>query len=367
MIVSVGWRTSDWQLVDDPADDHPGRGPRPARDDLAQRDQRADQVHVRLDRLENLRLQQQPVQLQALHRVLLDNPDDGAGEVGPDVTQPADYRRRGGAEPSAAIPAARPAAAYVVDRGQRRVDRGLLAGQADAGAVGGCSAGVRAAEHEPPAAQPLVGRPVLRHRALPEYGGAASGPGSPRARRAAAAVTDIADPALPVEAAPAATYVSAVIAGAQVTVCWAGDSRAYWLPADAEAAAQLLTRDDSWAEELIAEGVPEAEAQASPQAHQITRWLGTDGRTQEPRVVRFAPAGDGVILLCSDGLWNYQPEPADLAALALPTALTDPLAAATELVTFALEAGGQDNITVVLAGFPWPPAVHPSNPGSTPT
>jgi serine/threonine protein phosphatase PrpC len=152
-----------------------------------------------------------------------------------------------------------------------------------------------------------------------------------------------------------------------VTVCWAGDSRAYWLPADPACPAQRLTKDDSWAEELIAEGMPEAEAQASPQAHQITRWLGTDGGTQEPSVVRFEPPGDGVVLLCSDGLWNYRPEPADLAALALPTALTDPLAAAAELVAFALEAGGQDNITVVLARFPRPPtADQPGNPGSTP-
>jgi serine/threonine protein phosphatase PrpC len=178
---------------------------------------------------------------------------------------------------------------------------------------------------------------------------------------ASAAVTDITDPARPAETAPAATYVSAVIAGAAVTVCWAGDSRAYWLPADPACSAQRLTKDDSWAEELIAEGVPEPEAQASPQAHQITRWLGTDGRTQEASVVRFEPPGDGVVLLCSDGLWNYRPEPADLAALALPTALTGPLAAAAELVAFALEAGGQDNITVVLARFPWPPAADQSS------
>ena len=59
-----------------------------------------------------------------------------------------------------------------------------------------------------------------------------------------------------------------------------------------------------------------------------------------------------MLLLCSDGLWNYQPEAAGLAGLALPGALTDPLGAATALVTFALEAGGADNITVVLAPFP---------------
>jgi serine/threonine protein phosphatase PrpC len=173
------------------------------------------------------------------------------------------------------------------------------------------------------------------------------------------AVAGIADPAGPQHAAPAATYVSAVIAGTGVTVCWAGDSRAYWLPADPAGSARLLTRDDSWAEELIAAGVPQAEALASPQAHQITRWLGPGGRTDDPAVTSFEPGCDGVVLLCSDGLWNYLPEPAGLAALALPAALADPVAAACRLVAFALEAGGADNITVVLARFPHAPASDP--------
>ena len=91
---------------------------------------------------------------------------------------------------------------------------------------------------------------------------------------------------------------------------------------------------------------------ASPQAHVITRWLGADLPDPEPHVTRFEPAGPGVVLVCSDGLWNYRPEAADLAALALPGALTDPLAAAAALVKFAVDAGGADNITAVLAPFP---------------
>ena len=90
---------------------------------------------------------------------------------------------------------------------------------------------------------------------------------------------------------------------------------------------------------------------ASPQAHVITRWLGTDLADPEPHVVRFEPPGPGVVLVCSDGLWNYRPEARRLAELALPAALTDPLGAAAELVKFALGAGGMDNITVVLAPF----------------
>ena len=150
--------------------------------------------------------------------------------------------------------------------------------------------------------------------------------------------------------APSATYVSAVIDAAAVTVCWLGDSRAYWL---AESGAIRLTTDDSVAEELVAQGsLTEAAALASPQAHVITGWLGADLAWPQPHLRRFEPPGPGVVLVCSDGLWNYRPEAADLADLALPAALTDRLGAAGTLLKFALDAGGMDNITVVLAPFP---------------
>ncbi len=135
-----------------------------------------------------------------------------------------------------------------------------------------------------------------------------------------------------------------------VTVCWLGDSRAYWLSA---AGSRRLTTDDSLAQEMVAAGlVDEAEAMASPQAHVITRWLGADIAEPQARIARFEPPGAGVLLVCSDGLWNYLPEAVDLAGRALPAAATDPLGAARELVQFALEAGGMDNITVVLVPFP---------------
>jgi len=91
----------------------------------------------------------------------------------------------------------------------------------------------------------------------------------------------------------------------------------------------------------------------------VTRWIGADVSDPAPHVVRFEPPGPGAVLLCSDGLWNYQPEPAKLAELALPAAIADPLGAVRALVGFALEAGGMDNVTAVLApfpllGLPWP-------------
>jgi serine/threonine protein phosphatase PrpC len=150
--------------------------------------------------------------------------------------------------------------------------------------------------------------------------------------------------------APSATYASAVIGASAVTVCWLGDSRVYWLAVDS---ATRLSTDDSLAQEMVAAGqVAEADALASPQAHVITRWLGADAADPQPHVMRFEPPGRGVVLVCTDGLWNYRPGAQDLADLALPTALTDPLGAAGTLLNFALDAGGVDNITVVLAPFP---------------
>jgi serine/threonine protein phosphatase PrpC len=175
------------------------------------------------------------------------------------------------------------------------------------------------------------------------------------------ALTGLAGP----DGAPASTYVSAVVSERLVTVCWLGDSRAYWLPANATAPAgpndtiditggsRRVTRDDSLAEEIVAAGLATMdEAMASPQAHVITRWLGADLHEPESHVEQFTPTGPGVLLLCSDGLWNYRPEAAELAAMIMPAALTRPLDAAADLAKFALDSGGLDNITVVIIPFP---------------
>jgi serine/threonine protein phosphatase PrpC len=165
--------------------------------------------------------------------------------------------------------------------------------------------------------------------------------------------------------APATTLVAAVATAAHVSVCWIGDSRAYWLPADDPMSARLLTRDDSLAGELAAVGVlTEAEALVSEHAHVVTRWLGADAEEPEPHVVTVEPATPGILLLCSDGLWNYLPDATGLHHLALPTALSDLAGAAEALLAFALDSGGHDNTTVVLAAVP-PVASDASSPGDS--
>jgi serine/threonine protein phosphatase PrpC len=150
--------------------------------------------------------------------------------------------------------------------------------------------------------------------------------------------------------APSCTVVCTLARPGEITVGWVGDSRAYWLaPPDAAEAAHAITADHSWAAQMVAAGVlDEAAAMRDPRAHAITRWLGAGG-TSEAEVATLRPAGKGALLLCSDGLWNYLPDAAGLAAVALPeVADGGPIAAAEALTALALDAGGRDNITVVI-------------------
>jgi serine/threonine protein phosphatase PrpC len=161
---------------------------------------------------------------------------------------------------------------------------------------------------------------------------------------------------------PSCTFLAAVVGAATVDLATMGDCRTFWLPA--EGPPEMLTEDDSWAADQVGAGTLTAdEAYASPMAHTITRWLGHDADPSwRPRLARFEPTGPGRLILCSDGLWNYAPDAADVAAVAGDPA-DGPLPVAQRLVTFANEAGGHDNITVVVVDLPGPGA-PPAEPAA---
>ncbi|WP_344259805.1 protein phosphatase 2C domain-containing protein [Streptomyces sodiiphilus] len=184
---------------------------------------------------------------------------------------------------------------------------------------------------------------------------------------AARAVNDLAGgPRTPGKNAPACTVVSAVAAGGVLTVGWVGDSRAYWVPLDAgDAAAARLTEDDSWAAQMVAAGLMnEAEAMADRRAHAITAWLGADAQDVEPHTQSFAPDRPGVVVVCTDGLWNYAESAAEMARVVPADSRTAPLSGARELVRYALHSGGHDNVTVAVV--PWPLAAGaPAGPAAS--
>ncbi|MEU6402275.1 PP2C family serine/threonine-protein phosphatase [Streptomyces sp. NPDC046985] len=160
----------------------------------------------------------------------------------------------------------------------------------------------------------------------------------------------------PQQNAPACTLVGAVVAAGLLVVGWVGDSRAYWAPSDRSAPPARLTEDDSWAAQMVAAGLmSEAEAYADERAHAITGWLGADAYELEPHTASFKPDRAGVVVVCTDGLWNYAESAAEMAEILPPDAAERPLHSARVLVGHALDGGGHDNVTVAVVPFPAPP------------
>ncbi|CAG6393245.1 protein phosphatase 2C domain-containing protein [Streptomyces cocklensis] len=172
---------------------------------------------------------------------------------------------------------------------------------------------------------------------------------------AVTALADEEEPAggVPHHNSPACTCVSAVVTGPVFTVGWIGDSRAYWVPDDRTQPASRLTEDDSWAARMVSAGLmSEAEAYADARAHAITGWLGADAVEVDPHVAAFQPEGPGVIVVCTDGLWNYAESAAEMAEALPADARVRPLHSARTLLGVALDGGGHDNVTVAVLPFP---------------
>ncbi|MFJ8696905.1 PP2C family serine/threonine-protein phosphatase [Streptomyces roseolilacinus] len=155
--------------------------------------------------------------------------------------------------------------------------------------------------------------------------------------------------------APACTLVGTVAAHGLLVVGWVGDSRAYWVPDDRATPASRLTEDDSWAAQMVAAGLMgEAEAYADERAHAITGWLGADAYELEPHTAVFRPDRPGVVVVCTDGLWNYAEAAGDMARVLPADAAEHPLHCARVLVGHALDGGGHDNVTVAVVPFAVP-------------
>lgn len=121
-----------------------------------------------------------------------------------------------------------------------------------------------------------------------------------------------------------------------------GDSRTYLLRHDR---LRRVTVDHSYVQELVSTGhISEDEARTHPRRNIITRALGIEPDVKVDWWTLPLIRGDR-FLLCSDGLVD---EVADPDILETITTLTDPQEAADRLVDQANEAGGRDNITVIV-------------------
>lgn len=140
------------------------------------------------------------------------------------------------------------------------------------------------------------------------------------------------------------TVAALRIDGDRFSIFWAGDSRVYRLGADG---LERLSRDHSVVQALVDSGAISADsARHHPQANVITRALGTGDTVEVETVSGKVQPGD-VFLLCSDGLSGCVAD-ADIAAqLALPIDV-----AADMLLSLALAAGGEDNITLIVVAVP---------------
>lgn len=149
-----------------------------------------------------------------------------------------------------------------------------------------------------------------------------------------------------------ATLTVLAVQGTRAVVAHVGDSRLY-LWRDGGLAAK--TRDHRFLDELVAAGdMTREEADRHPLRHQLDMALGAPGCRPEVSAFDLAP-GDRLIL-CSDGLTDEIDEAAlaDALARGLP-----PEATAPRLVRAALEHGGRDNVTVIVAD-----AIDPATPAA---
>ena len=153
------------------------------------------------------------------------------------------------------------------------------------------------------------------------------------------------------------TLVLAVFRGQRLLVGHVGDSRAYRLRAGQ---LQQITRDHSLLQEQIDAGLITPEQAAfSANKNLVTRAVGVEDTVLLETHLHTVQPGD-VLLLCSDGLSDMLDDAGITQLLQMHETLA---AAGTALVEAANDAGGKDNISLILARC----AVAASPAGASPS
>lgn len=138
---------------------------------------------------------------------------------------------------------------------------------------------------------------------------------------------------------------------AELRVLHVGDSRCYLARGGL---LQQLTRDHTLVDELLRNHViTQEQASGHAMRHVVTNALGGDSPGVHVEVQRTRLEVGDALLLCSDGLTGMVPDDQICAVLA---AEADPQRACERLLAAALEAGGTDNVTLIVARFDAPAA-----------
>jgi protein phosphatase len=146
------------------------------------------------------------------------------------------------------------------------------------------------------------------------------------------------------------TMTLACSLGANLILAHVGDSRAYLLRGGA---LHSLTRDHTLVRELVDRGVVHLEQAAlHPFRHVLTHALGGGGGEIEAEVQRVSLADADQLLLCTDGLTDLV-DATTIGSILRSSASSDE--ACQTLVELALQNGGKDNVTVVLARYRFAP------------
>lgn len=131
--------------------------------------------------------------------------------------------------------------------------------------------------------------------------------------------------------------------GEKIALMNVGDSRAYLFE---DGRLERLTEDHSLVEEMLRQGeITEAAAEVHPYRHVLTRAVGINERVEVDSWT-LTPVVGTRLLLCSDGLTN---ECDDAVIAEILRENPDPADAASALIRRALDHGGNDNITAVVA------------------
>jgi protein phosphatase len=143
------------------------------------------------------------------------------------------------------------------------------------------------------------------------------------------------------------TLTLVVVEQDRATVAHVGDSRAYlWR----EGSLTLLTEDHSVPGALLKQGrITPEEAHSHPHRHILYRCLGLKPSVEVEIYPSLSLRTGDILLLCSDGLWDMV-YPAEQLAAHL-SAGTSPRSMCRRLVNAANEAGGEDNISVVVVSL----------------